>query len=126
MNFTELNFQPHPHYKEDGIQAKHFFPNGYGVSVVRFPGSYGFQDDLYEVAILKGTEDDWELTYDTPITEDVLGHRDEQDINNILEEVQALWARNPITTIQSPRPSKSLAHFIPILSFQRIHHWKMD
>ena len=90
MNFTELNFQPHPHYKEDGIQAKHFFPNGYGVSVVKFPGSYGFQDDLYEVAILKGTEDDWELTYDTPITEDVLGHRDEQDINNILEEVQAL------------------------------------
>ena len=88
MNFTELNFQDHK--IKDGIQAKHFFPNGYGVSVVRFPGSYGFEYDLYEVAILQGTEDQWEITYDTPITDDVLGHRDEQDINIILEEVQAL------------------------------------
>lgn len=90
MNFTELNFKPHPHYKEDGVQATHFFPNGYGVSVVRFPGSYGYTSDLYEIAILKGTEDDYDLCYTTPITDDVLGHRDEQDINNILEEVQAL------------------------------------
>lgn len=88
MNFTELNFESHK--IKDGIQAKHFFANGYGVSVVKFPGSYGFQDDLYEVAILQGTEDDWNITYDTPITNDVLGHRDEQDINIILEEVQAL------------------------------------
>ena len=88
MNFTELNFQDHK--IKDGIQATHFFPNGYGVSVVRFPGSYGFEDDLYEVAILQGTEDNWNITYDTPITDDVLGHRDEQDINIILEEVQAL------------------------------------
>jgi len=88
MNFTDLNFEKHK--IQDGIQAKHFFDNGYGVSVVKFPGSYGFHDDLYEVAILQGTEDKWEITYDTPITNDVLGHRDEQDINNILEEVQAL------------------------------------
>jgi hypothetical protein len=88
MKFTELNFEPHK--IKDGVQAKHFFSNGYGVSVVRFPGSYGFEDDLYEVAILQGTEDNWNITYDTPITDDVLGHRDEQDINIILEEVQAL------------------------------------
>jgi len=88
MNFTDLKFEKHK--IQDGVQATHFFPNGYGVSVVRFPGSYGFEDDLYEVAILKGTQDNWEITYDTPITDDVLGHRDEQDINNILEEVQSL------------------------------------
>ena len=91
MQFTDLEFQPHPHYKEDGIQARHIFPNGYGVSVVRFPGSYGFEKDLYEVAIIKGTKDKFEIVYDTSITDDgILGHRDEQDINNILEEVQAL------------------------------------
>jgi len=88
MNFTELNFEPHG--IKDGIQAKHFFENGYGVSVVKFPGSYGFEEDLYEVAILQGTEDDWSITYETPITDDVLGHRDDEDINIILEEVQAL------------------------------------
>jgi hypothetical protein len=92
MKFSDLEFKPHPHYKEDGVQAKHFFPNGYGVSVVRFPGSYGFQDGLYEVAIIKVTDDEdgFELCYDTPITDDVLGHRDETDIENILEEVQSL------------------------------------
>jgi hypothetical protein len=89
MKFTDLTFESHPLYG-DGVQAKHFFPNGYGVSVVRFPGSYGFTENLYEVAILQGTEDKWEITYDTPITDDVLGHRDEIDIENILTEVQAL------------------------------------
>ena len=90
MKFSDLKFESHPVYKDGGIHAKHFFDNGYGVSVVRFPGSYGFENDLYEVAILKGTPDNYELCYDTPITEDVLGHRDEIDINNILEEVQTL------------------------------------
>ena len=101
MNFTDLNFEKHK--IQDGIQAKHFFDNGYGVSVVKFPGSYGFQDDLYEVAILQGTEDKWEITYDTPITNDVLGHRDEQDINIILKEVQALWVTNPIPNKHNQR-----------------------
>jgi hypothetical protein len=88
MNFTELNFQPHS--IKDGVQATHFFDNGYGVSVVRFPGSYGFEQNLYEVAILQGTKDKYDITYDTPITDDVLGHRDEEDINIILQEVQEL------------------------------------
>jgi hypothetical protein len=89
MKFTDLNFKPHTNYP-DGIAARHFFSNGYGVSVVRFPGSYGYEQDLYEVAVIKGNEDDWNLCYDTHITEDVLGHRDEQDVEIIMEEVEAL------------------------------------
>lgn len=88
MKFTDLQFKPHR--IPDGVQAIHFFENSYGVSVVKFPGSYGYEQDLYEVAVLKGTPDDYELCYDTPVTDDVLGHRDEQDIENIMEEVQAL------------------------------------
>lgn len=91
MKFTDLKFKQHPNYRhKDGIQALHFFPNGYGVSVVRFPGSYGFTDDLYEVAVLKGVSEKWEICYDTFITDDVMGHRDEQDIENIMEEVSTL------------------------------------
>lgn len=90
LKFSDLNFKSHPHYKEDGVQAKQFFPNGYGVSVVRFPGSYGFADGLYEVAVIKGNEDNFDLCYDTPVTEDVLGHRDEHDVEIIMEEVAAL------------------------------------
>lgn len=88
MKFIDLNFQPHP--IGSGIQAKHIFSNGYGVSVVRFPGSYGYEDDLYEVAVIKGSEDDYVLCYDTPITDDVMGHRDERDVEIIMEEVEAL------------------------------------
>ena len=90
MNFTDLKFEPHPNYNNSGIQAKHFFDNGYGVSVVRFPGSYGFSENLYEVAILRGTKDNWKMAYDTPITDDVEGYCDEQDIHNILKKVQSI------------------------------------
>lgn len=88
MKFTDLQFEPHKY--TDGIQAVQFFENGYGVSVVRFPGSYGFEEDLYEVAIIQGTKDNYNLCYTTPITDDVLGHRDETDIENIMEEVSKL------------------------------------
>jgi hypothetical protein len=90
MKFTDLKFEPHPNYKTSGVQAKYFFSNDYGVSVVRSPGSYGFTEGLYEVAVLKGTENNWKICYDTPVTYDVLGHRDEQDIENIMKEVSSL------------------------------------
>lgn len=90
MKFTDLNFQPHPNYRFDGVQAKHFFPNGYGVSVVRFPGSYGGSEGLYELAVLKGTEDDWQICYDTPITDDVIGHQSEEEVEILLYDVENL------------------------------------
>jgi hypothetical protein len=91
MKFTDLEFKQHPCVPgSDAVQTIHFFPNGYGVSVVRFPGSYGYGEGLYEVAVLKGTADDFELCYDTAVADDVLGHRDEQDIEIIMEEVQSL------------------------------------
>jgi hypothetical protein len=88
LKFTDLNFQPH--YIGEGIRAEHFFSNGYGVSVVRFPGSYGYEEGLYEVAVLKGTADDFELCYDTDIADDVVGHCNETDIENIIQKVQSL------------------------------------
>ena len=92
MKFTDLEFKQHPVLSGgDAVQALHFFPNGYGVSVVRFPGSYGYAEGLYEVAVIKGVdEEDFQLCYDTPITDDVMGHRDEQDVEKIMEEVQSL------------------------------------
>lgn len=94
MKFTDLNFQPHGNMP-DGIAARHFFPNGYGVSVVRFTtpfgsGSYGAEEGLYEVAILKGLEEDWEICYDTAITDDVIGYQSVEDIDNLLSQVESL------------------------------------
>jgi hypothetical protein len=89
MKFSDLNFHPHGNMP-DGIAARHFFPNGYGVSVVQFPGSYGYEEGLYEVAILKGLEEDWEICYDTPITDDVIGYQSVEDIDNLLSQVESL------------------------------------
>jgi len=91
MKFTDLKFNKFDYPGSvDAVQAKHFFSNGYGVSIVRHPGSYGFLEGLYELAVLKGTEDNWELCYDTPVTSDVLGHLDEQNVEDVVLKVQLL------------------------------------
>ncbi len=94
MKFSDLKFEPHANYPDTGIAARHFFDNGYGVSVVRFTtefgGSYGADVGLYEVAIIKGTEDNWNITYDSPITGDVLGWQSEEEVEVLLYEVENL------------------------------------
>ena len=104
MKFTDLNFQPHPNYPDTGtdpnypdtgIAARHFFPNGYGVSVVQFTtpfgsGSYGAEEGLYELAVIKGVEENWEICYDTPITGDVIGHLSEEEVEDLLLQVENL------------------------------------
>ena len=44
----------------------------------------------YELAVLEGNKDNWQLTYDTPITTDVLGHCDEQEITKLLLAIKNL------------------------------------
>ena len=62
------------------------FPNSYGASVVKNSHSYGGKEGLWELAVLKGSA----RTYDTPITDDVLGWLSDQDVENILDQIQAL------------------------------------
>jgi hypothetical protein len=88
MNFSDLQFQPHS--IGNGVRAKYFFPNGYGVSVVRFNGSYGYEEGLYESAVLKGTEENWHICYDTWITSDVLGHQSEEEVVTLLQQIKDL------------------------------------
>lgn len=89
MKFSDLDFQPHPIWK-DGVQAKHFFDNGYGVSVIRSRHSYGGSEGLYEAAVLKGNDEEYEVYYETPITDDVLGHQNEEQIDYVLSDIQKL------------------------------------
>ena len=49
ITFKDLDF--HPMQTELGIQARTYFSNGYGVSVIRSPFSYGGNQELYELAI---------------------------------------------------------------------------
>jgi hypothetical protein len=71
----------------DGIQYLAKFPNGYGASIVRHQFSYGGNDGLWELAVL---DDEGDLCYDTPITNDVLGYLTEDDVNEILDRIEEL------------------------------------
>lgn len=95
MNFSDLNFGPHRNYPDTGIAARHFFQNGYGVSVVRFTtdlgcGSYGAEEGFYELAVLLGGENNYELCYSTPITDDVIGWLSEKEVEGYLDQIQNL------------------------------------
>lgn len=87
QTFKGLKFKPH--YIGNGVQTKSFYPNGYGVSVVQFDGSYGWPD-LYEMAVLKGNTEDWGICYDTHITNDVLGYLTPRAVTKHMRQVQAL------------------------------------
>lgn len=70
-----------------GKKSRMHFDNGYGVSVVSHSYSYGGRDGLYEVAVLDSND---ELTYDTPVTNDVIGYLTEEEVSNVMKEVQEL------------------------------------
>ena len=83
--FEELNFQPHP--AGMGQQCIVQYSNGYGASIVQGPNTYGGKDGLYEIAVFGK---DGHITYDTPITNDVLGYLSEQEVEKTLSDIKKL------------------------------------
>ena len=77
------------------VDLKLFFNNGFGVSVVRHSHSHGGVDGLFEVAVLLGTAECWELTYDTPITDDVLGWLSWSEVQQAIGRVALLELEVP-------------------------------
>ena len=76
--------------RNSGEQHIYRFANGYGASVVRGPYTYGGPDGLFELGVIVFDGDKWELTYDTPITDDVLGYLDLPEVAKILVRIAAL------------------------------------
>ena len=85
--FEDLLFQDLTDQFMSGIQARIHFENGYGVSVVSHTYSYGGRDGLFEIAVL---DKDGNLTYDTPVTNDVIGYLTEEDVTDVMKQVQEL------------------------------------
>lgn len=85
MTIDELDWYDHPS-GSSGEQAKIRFPNGYGASVIR--GGLFFYTDggTYEIAVL----DRDGITYETPITDDVLGYQSEDEANAVLKAIEEL------------------------------------
>jgi hypothetical protein len=70
-----------------GTQACAYFDNGYGVSVITGSMFYTNPNTPYEVAILK---EGVGITYDTHITDDVLGWQTASEVSEIMRQVQEL------------------------------------
>lgn len=72
------------------VNTKAFFANGYGVSVIRHYGSYGYASGLFELAVLKGTPNNYDLCYTSGITGDVLGYLTPEEVVDYTEKVSQL------------------------------------
>ena len=76
-----------------GTQTLHKFDNGYGASVICHEFSYGADEGLKELAVIKFRKGDkWSLCYDTEITDDVLGYLTDEDVADLLVQIDALEA----------------------------------
>jgi hypothetical protein len=74
-----------------GVQKIYRYKNNYGASVVRHSFSYGNKEGLWKLAVIKWNDDDtWDICYDTPITDDVLGYLTENAVKRYLKQIKKL------------------------------------
>ena len=83
--FEDLVFEPHT--AGIGWMTREHFDNGYGVSVVRTPHSYGGKIGLYELAVL---DSEGSICYTTPLTSDVVGYLRPEDVTDAMQRIQKL------------------------------------
>lgn len=62
------------------------FDNGYSASIISTEFSYGGNEGLFEIAVLRGGM----IVYDTPVTSDVLGYLSFPEVAKTLEEIKNL------------------------------------
>lgn len=79
------------YHDDGGIQKLYKFDNKYGASVVHHSSSYGNEVGLWELSVIEFIDDlDWDITYDTPITEYVIGYLTDENVEEILSEIKEL------------------------------------
>jgi hypothetical protein len=84
--FKDLEFISHS-AGMGGVMSRIVFDNGYGASIVCTPHTYGGDRGLYEIAVL---DTEGRLTYDTPVTDDVIGYLRPEDVTDVMEKIQQL------------------------------------
>lgn len=70
-----------------GVIIKVFYSNGWGASIVKAKYSYGGPEGLWELAVLDSTGN---INYDNPFTDDVLGHLNDTELEECLNNI-ASW-----------------------------------
>ncbi len=95
MDLTSTNFKDYVFLSRSingGHQVVVKFPNGFGASIVQGPYTYGGPDGKFELGVVEFNESgkNYDLTYDTPIIDDVLGHLSKKDCFDYLHKIMAL------------------------------------
>jgi hypothetical protein len=76
---------------DGGIGFVFRFLNGYGASVVQHDWSHGGKQGFWELAVVKWDSDtDWEIDYNSSVTEDVIGWLSWDSVVQKLDEIKAL------------------------------------
>jgi len=74
-----------------GIQKLYKFNNNYGASVVKHSFSYGHELGLWELAVIKFEDEEcYDISYDTGITDDVIGNLTLAEVETILKDIENL------------------------------------
>lgn len=71
-----------------GTQRIIRFNNGYGASIVNHSYSYG--TEMAVIKFIDSNIENFDLCYTTPITDDVLGHLSEEDVERYLNLIELL------------------------------------
>ena len=75
----------------NGKQYIFKFENKYGASVVKNIYSYGYDNDLWELAIIKFNNDEsFEIIYDSELSDDVLGYLTDEKVVEYLKQIKEL------------------------------------
>lgn len=90
MNTPKTDFTPTESRELNG-GSQHFyeFANGWQASVIQHSGSYGYDAGLWELAVM---DDERNLSYETAITDDVLGYLTDDEVGLTLEAIGELPA----------------------------------
>ena len=81
-------------------QAIQFFENGFGISIINIKNhdetflSYTKSEEEYEIVVLEGNKESSRITYDTVITNDVIGYLGIEDVYEIMNKIENLQAVN--------------------------------
>lgn len=94
-NWTPLNYEGFEQYliKKSthkflgGFHYEFQFDNGFGASVIKHDLSYGNVDDLFELGVL---DENGELTYETVITDNVIGWLTNEEVIDYFKAIQSL------------------------------------
>lgn len=74
-----------------GIRYRFQFDNKFGASVIKTRFSYGNENDLWELAVLKERDEGaWYLCDDTDITDDVIGYLTDDEVREYLKQISEL------------------------------------